>query len=121
MDIRDFKDLIVWQKSMYLVEKIYILTKEFPKEELYSLTNQIRRASISVPSNIAEGQQRSSSKEFANFLSIAKGSNAEVQTQLIIASRLGYVKNEQIDEIIQLSNEITKMLNSIISKLESAN
>jgi four helix bundle protein len=115
--VKSYQDLIVWQKSMELVERIYRMTKVFPKEELYGLTSQIRRAAVSIPSNIAEGQARKSTAEFRNFLSIAQGSRAEVETQTLIAQRLGYVTSQQIQEIMNLLDEISRMLNSLQSKL----
>ena len=90
---RTHKDLDAWRKSLDLVEMVYKVTKEFPKEELYGLTNQLRRAAVSVPSNIAEGAGRGSKKEFIQFLHIALGSLSEVETQLVIAKRLGYLKD----------------------------
>jgi len=80
MAVQNYRELIVWQKSMDLVELVYQATKAFPKEELYGLTNQVRRAAVSIPSNIAEGQARQSTAEFKNFLSIAQGSRAETET-----------------------------------------
>ncbi len=117
MQVKSYKDLIVWQKSMDLVEMIYQVTKSFPKDEQYGLTNQLRRAAVSVPSNIAEGQARNSTPEFGNFLSIARGSLAEVETQLMIAERLGYIQPEKLREILELQIEINKMTNSLMSKL----
>ena len=90
-------DLDVWKKAIDLVTKIYALTKGFPKEEMFGLTNQIRRAIVSVPSNIAEGAARNTSKEFNNFLSIALGSLSEVETQLIISKNLKYINQENLD------------------------
>ncbi|MCK5029258.1 MAG: four helix bundle protein [Bacteroidales bacterium] len=90
-------DLDVWKKSIDLVTKVYSLTKSFPKEELYGITNQIRRAIVSVPSNIAEGAARNTPKEFNNFLSIALGSLSEVETQLIISKNLKYINQENLD------------------------
>ena len=95
------------------------MIKNLPKEELYALSSQIRRSAVSVPSNIAEGQQRNSKKEFINFLSIAKGSNAELQTQLMICVGLNYLSEEEIDTAMQLSNEVGKMLNGLIGKLSN--
>ncbi len=115
--VKSYQDLIVWQKSMELVERIYRMTKVFPKEELYGLTSQIRRAAVSIPSNIAEGQARKSTAEFRNFLSIAQGSRAEVETQTLIAQRLGYVTSQQIQEIMNLLDEISRMPNTLQSKL----
>ena len=85
MDIKSYKDMIVWQKAMELAIEIYKLVKLLPKEETYALSDQMRRAAVSIPSNIAEGQSRSGTKEFVQFLSIAKGSNAELFTQLLMA------------------------------------
>jgi len=101
--IKTFKDLIVWQEAINLVEIIYLQTKEFPKEELYGLTSQIRRAAVSIPANIAEGNGRKSRKEYLQFLSIANGSISELETHLLIAKRLNYLINEQYEKIqIQL-------------------
>ena len=91
-----FKDLIVWQKSMALTKEIYVLVKRLPKEELYALSDQMRRAAVSIPSNIAEGQGRTSPKEFAHFLSIANGSKAELETQLLLCVELGYLESQEI-------------------------
>jgi four helix bundle protein len=85
MAVQSYRELIVWQKAMKLVQSIYSLTKDFPKEEVYALTSQIRRAAVSIPSNIAEGQGRDSTKEFLHHLSIAYGSLMEVETQILIA------------------------------------
>ena len=91
MEKKSYRDLNVWQKSIDLVPEIYELLKLFPKHETYSLADQIRRAAVSIPANIAEGQARSHRKEFAHFLSISKGSMAELHTLLIVANRLGYI------------------------------
>jgi len=117
MAVTHYKDLIVWQKAMDLVCLIYETTKAFPKEELYGLTNQLRRAAVSVPSNIAEGQARKSTAEFRNFLSIARGSMAELETQLIIASRLNYLEESRLKEIMTIHEEVSKMIYSIMAKL----
>ena len=117
MQIQSYKDLIAWQKAMDLVQLVYQATKQFPKEELYGLTNQLRRAAVSVPSNIAEGQARKSTAEFRNFLSIARGSLAEVETQLIIAERLNYISPTQLHEILSLQTELAKMTNVLMSRL----
>lgn len=117
MKINSYKDLIVWQKAMDLVELVYQVTSSFPKEERYGLTNQLRRAAVSIPSNIAEGHARSSTAEFQRFLSIARGSLAEVETQLLIARRLGYLSEEQPSPILSLQVEINKMTNRLMAKL----
>ena len=112
-----FKKLTVWGKSMKLVKDVYEATKIFPREEQYGLTQQIRRAAVSIPSNIAEGSQRVSDKEFSNFLLISRGSLAEVETQLLIAQDLGYISKESMDELSPAMEEISKMLHSFHSKL----
>jgi four helix bundle protein len=117
MQIKTYKDLIVWQKAMDLAEQTYKLTKGFPKEETYGLTSQLRRAVVSVPSNIAEGQARQSTAEFKNFLSIAQGSLAEVETQLLLAIRFEYLTQQQAAPALSLREEISKMLASLRSKL----
>ncbi len=94
MALKSYKDLIVWQKAIDLVILVYRRTAAFPKEEVYGLRQQIRRAAVSVPSNIAEGQCRSSTRDFLNFLAIARGSLGEVETQLTIAERLEYLKKK---------------------------
>jgi len=119
MEVRDYRDLIVWQKSMLLVELIYGVSQQFPKVEMYGLTNQIRRAVVSIPSNIAEGQARQSAAEFRNFLSIAQGSRAEVETQILIAERLNYITPLEIEPILSLLEEISKMLVSLRKNLNT--
>jgi len=114
--LKGHRDLDVWKKSMDLVEVLYRSTKDFPKEEIYSLTSQIRRSVISIPSNIAEGAARNSKKEFIQFLHIALGSTSELETQLLIAERLGYLKNSF--EFINKLNDIKKMLIGLISFLK---
>jgi len=94
--VKTHRDLDVWKNGIELVKKIYILTKDFPKEEIYTLTSQIRRSAISIPNNIAEGAARNSKKEFIQFLYIALGSAAELETQLIVAKELGYIKDLNI-------------------------
>ena len=105
------KDLDIWKLGIELVEKVYEMTAEFPKEEIYGLTNQMRRATVSIPSNISEGAARSSKKEFIQFLYIALGSLAELETQAIISEKLGYLKNHQLMELIEKQRR--KQLNFI--------
>ena len=112
-----FKDLIAWQKAMDLVEQIYRLTELFPARENYGLTNQLRRAAVSVASNIAEGQARYSKKEFRHFLRAAKGSLAEIETQVLIARRLGYLDQEICDRCIGEIEELGRILAGLISSL----
>ena len=111
--IEDYKDLIVWQKSLELAEEVYQLVKKLPKEELFALSDQIRRAVISIPSNIAEGYERNSTKEYIHFLSIAKGSKAELETQLLLCTKIHYLNNSDIEKSISLIQEIGKMINSL--------
>ena len=118
MKIISHKDLKVWQESMTLVENIYKITSEFPKEEMYGLTSQIKRASISVPSNIAEGAGRKSNVEFMRFLYIALGSLSELETQLEIAVRLSFTShNESIEkQIYFIKNMLSKLILSLKDK-----
>lgn len=113
--------LKIWNQSIQMVTKIYKLTKTFPNHELYGLTSQIRRSAISIPSNVAEGAARSSTKEYINFLSIAQGSCSELETQLIIAKNLGYGSNKQffdnIDPILEELNEISMMITGLKKSL----
>ena len=115
----NYKELIVWQKSVTFVTDIYSSTKNFPKEEIYCLTNQIRRSSISIPSNIAEGHSRRSQLDYSQFLKIARGSSAELETQLLISKNLNYLNFEQFQILNEKLTEISKMLNAIISKLQT--
>ena len=117
MKVNSYKDLIVWQKAIQLVEEVYLASRKFPKEETFGLTSQLRRAVVSIPSNIAEGQARQGTSEFRHFLSIARGSLAEVETQLIIATKLGYLTEETLAPVMILHTEIGKMLHSLIQKL----
>ena len=117
MEIRSFKDLLVWQKAMDLAEEIYRIVKLLPKEETFALSNQMRRSAISIPSNIAEGYNRHGIKEYINFLYIAKGSNAELLTQLTLCKRIEYLSAEQLFKALKLSDEISKMLSAIINKI----
>lgn len=113
--ISSYKELIVWQKSIVLVKEVFLITKNFPHSELYGLVSQMRRAAVSIPSNIAEGYGRKSVKEYKQFYAIAYGSVLELETQVIIAKELGFLGNSL--EVEQLIQEISKMLNSMIKKL----
>jgi four helix bundle protein len=122
---QSYKDLIAWQKAMQFVAVIYRETRQFPKEERYGLTNQLRRAAVSVPSNIAEGQARFSQKEFKHFLSQARGSLVEIETQLLISQSLGYLPAKSTQVLMNAAenseeSERTNCLNqdgSVISRL----
>ena len=115
--VKYYRDLQVWQKGIELVKEIYLLTKQFPKEEIYGLSSQIRRASVSIPSNIAEGQARKNTDEFRQFLYIALGSLAEVDTQLELPIQLSYLSQNDIHKTANLVLELRKMLYSLINKL----
>ena len=115
--IKSYKDLQVWQKGMELAEEIYRLAKLLPNEELYVMSDQMRRAAVSIPSNIAEGYQRSSDKDFQRYLYIAKGSNAELETQLMLSIRLNYISEEEARKALELTERVAKMLNAFIAKL----
>jgi four helix bundle protein len=118
---RNYQDLIAWQKAMDLVEAIYQTTKVFPKEEIYALTSQLRRAAVSIPSNIAEGQGRLSSKEFRSFLSVAHGSVREVETQIMIAQRLHYISKEKATTVLEIAAEVGRLLQGLMKSVESKN
>ena len=113
--VRSHEDLFVWQKSITFVTQIYKMTEKYPTHELYGLTNQIRRAAVSIPSNIAEGAGRKNTKEFIQFLYIARGSASELETQIIIAKKLGYMNDEE--SLISDITIIRKMLNALITSL----
>lgn len=115
-----FRDLIVWQKAMELARQVYFLAHRLPTEERYGLSDQMRRAAVSIPSNIAEGQARDSRKEFLNFLSIAKGSNAELGTQLELCVTLGYLPAEAASPVAALSVEVGRILATLSTRLKSA-
>ena len=116
---RSYRDLVEWQKAMKFVTAIYEVTQRFPSEERYSLTNQLRRASVSVPSNIAEGQARFSQKEFHHFLSMARGSLVEIETQLLIARNLKYLQPAKAEELLATADEIGRILNGLISSIKN--
>jgi|SRR5581483_6933889 len=120
--LKSYKELIVWQKSIVLVEKIFLLTSKFPQSELYGIVSQMRRAAIAIPSNIAEGYGRRSSKEYAQYYAIAYGSGLELETQLIIAKKLNLTKESFLfKESEDLLNEVLRMLNVMSSKMKQLN
>jgi four helix bundle protein len=116
--MKTYQDLIVWKKSIELVITTYNLTDKFPKEEIFGITSQIRRAAVSIPSNIAEGKMRGGNIEFRRFLFIAFASGAELETQLIIAKKLPKTEKLDYNKVDSLLEEIMKMLNKLISQLE---
>ena len=117
--IKNFQDLRIWQIGIEVVKDIYILTKKFPKEELYGLTSQMRRSAVSIPSNIAEGFRRYHNKEYKQFLYIALGSCAELETQIIIANELDYINEINKTELIEKIKYICRMTVKLINKLQS--
>jgi len=114
-------DLNVWNDSIILVKDVYKISVKFPKEEIYGLTSQIKRATISIPSNISEGASRQSNKEFIQFLYIALGSASEVETQLIIAKELNFIDSKDLDYLLKSLEKIKKMLNGLIKSLKVKN
>jgi len=114
-----FKSLDIWHKAMDITADIYVLVKKLPKEELFSLSNQMRRAAVSIPSNIAEGQDRNSDRDFAHFLTIARGSKAELETQLMICVKVGYLTDNDISQTLTQLAELGRMLSSFIRKLQA--
>ena len=117
MGLQKYGELTVWQKAMDIVVEVYGLVKSLPGEELYVLSNQMRRAAVSIPSNIAEGQERGTTRDFIKYLYIAKGSKAELETQLLICVRLNYLEQSQIQMAQGLLAEVGKMLNALIRSL----
>jgi four helix bundle protein len=116
--VQSFRDLDVWKRSIQLTVSVYKLTQEFPKEELYGLTSQMRRAAVSVPSNIAEGHGRLNKNEYRQFLGIARGSNFELQTQIEIARALCKGNSRLLDETEGLSHEVGKMIFGILERIK---
>jgi len=115
---RSYRDLNVWKLSIELVKDIYQVTAKYPPEEIYGLTNQLRRAAVSIPSNIAEGQGRNSIKEFKQFLAIDLGSLAELETQLIISHEIGYLNQENFSKMSASLDDIRKMLKALANSLK---
>jgi four helix bundle protein len=116
--VKSFHDLVAWQKAMELVTEIYKVSQKFPKEEMFGLTSQIRRAAVSIPSNIAEGRGKSSTGEFQQFLYHARGSLAEVETQLLIAINLGYLEKAGVSHITELIARVGKILHGLLSAIK---
>jgi four helix bundle protein len=117
--IMTYRDLEVWKESMNLTEMIYRITKNYPQAELYGLTSQIQRAAVSIPANIAEGHDRMHKKEYQYHLSVARGSLAEVETQLILSHRLNYITKEQTTEIWEKAKLVGKLLNGLLRALKN--
>lgn len=117
MKVKTYQELIVWQKAMDLVEEVYTVTRGFPREEIYGLTSQLRRATVSIPSNVAEGQGRRTTPDFLRHLSIAYGSLLELETQVLIATRLGYLAQGGCQRVINMAAEVGRLLNGLMSSL----
>ena len=117
--MRPHRQLDVWNKSMSLVKEVYLATEKFPRSEMYGLTSQMRRAAVSIPSNLAEGAARKGVKEFKQFLNIAQGSISELDTQIELALMLGYIEKDRYDKLIGAVNTISKMLFGLSRSLEN--
>jgi four helix bundle protein len=114
--LNDYKELEAWQIAMDLAQEVYRLTRDFPKEEIYGLTNQVRRAAVSIPSNVAEGASRAGSKEFLHFLHIARGSASELETQLMLAVKLGYLRDSA--DLLAILSRVRRLINGLIRSLK---
>src|SRR5438874_7314815 len=119
MKSQSYRDLIAWQKALALVTEVYRVTEQLPSHELYGLTSQMRRAAVSVVSNIAEGQARKSRREFLQFLSHAKGSLVEVETQLFVARNLNYVREPQSEALLKQADEVARLVAGLMNSLPS--
>jgi four helix bundle protein len=117
--VQSYRDLVAWNKAMELVTEIYRVTKQFPKEELFGLMSQLRRAAVSIPSNIAEGKGRLSKGEFRQFLGNARGSLAEVETQILIAQNLSYLNVPEANKLLAMVEEVGKVLNGLLSAVKN--
>ena len=115
--IRSYRDLVVWQKAVELVTEIYRLTQTFPKEEMFGLMSQMRRAAVSIPSNIAEGHGRLSRKEYIYFLGNARGSLAELETQVTIARNLGFLEETKLNRVLEQAGELGRIINGLLASL----
>ena len=115
--IQSYRDLIAWQKAMDLVVGVYEVTRSWPKDEIYGLTNQVRRAAVSIPANVAEGKGRAGANEYHHHLSIAHGSLCELETQLQIAHRLGYLDETRLNPLLETSSEVGRIIQGIMRKL----
>ena len=119
MEVRDYRDLKVWQAGLELAEAVYAVTNSFPKSEVFGLASQMQRAAVSIPSNVAEGHARDSTKEFLRFISVAMGSLAELETQLTLSNRLRYLEQEKFENLIERTSMIGRMLRGLQSSLRA--
>jgi four helix bundle protein len=120
MPVRSYRELIAWQKAMDFVAEVYRATRTFPKEEIYGITSQLRRAAVSIPSNIAEGQGRQTTGEFRQFLGHARGSLLETETQILLSERLEYLDSKTTEVIVEHAAELGRILNGLIRSLEKS-
>ena len=119
--LRSYRELVVWQKAIALVIDTYSITNDFPRDEIYGLTSQLRRSAVSVPSNIAEGQGRATKGEFIQFLCHARGSLFELETQIVIANALGYITPEAEERVTVQITEVARILNGLLTSLGASN
>lgn len=118
--VQSYRDLILWRKALDLVEAVYAVTQSWPKDEAYGLTSQVRRAVVSIPANVAEGQGRDSKRDFLRFLAIANGSLLELETHLFIAHRLGYIVQETRDRLLEQTAEISRVHQGLVRRLRAS-
>lgn len=117
MSVRSYRDLIAWQKAMDLAAAVYRVTEAFPAREQFGLSNQMRRASVSIPSNIAEGQGRGTTKDYVHFLHIARGSLQELETQLLLAQRLNFASEPEVHNLLSLCDEVSRLVSGLMNSL----
>ena len=117
MNVRSYRDLIAWQKAMDLVAGVYRVTEAFPAREQFGLSNQMRRASVSIPSNIAEGQGRGTTKDYVHFLHISRGSLQELETQLLLAQRLSFAGESDVQRLLSVCDEVSRLVSGLINAL----
>jgi four helix bundle protein len=121
MKVQHYRQLVAWQKAMDFAESIYRITKKFPRDEIYGITSQLRRAAVSIPSNIAEGQGRWSSKEFVHFLGNANGSLQESETQVLLAHRLAYIDEEDLEKLLLQTTEVGRIIHGLSGAIRRRN
>ena len=117
MNVRSYRDLIAWQKAMGLAAAVYRATEVFPSREQFGLTNQMHRASVSIPSNIAEGQGRGTTKDYVHFLHISRGSLQELETQLLLAQRLSFASETEVQSLLSVCDEVSRLVSGLINAL----
>jgi len=120
MPVQSYRELIAWQKAMDFVAAVYRVTRSFPKEELYGVTSQLRRAAVSIPSNIAEGQGRQTTGEFRQFLGHARGSLLETETQILLSERLEYLDHKTTEDLLRQAAEVGRILNGLMASLQGS-